>query len=96
MKESAKQRPRGTIFPVQRAVRVKSDSLGKLVYWEDAGTGGEGRPVWLEEARKGEAVCRNLEKPIGESILQKLSLLLDKPTHHQHLDYRRREQLFLL
>ena len=56
MKESAKQRPRGTIFPVQRAVRVKSDTLGELVYWEDGGTGGERRPVWLEEARKGEAV----------------------------------------
>ena len=56
MKESAKQRPRGTICPVQRAVGVKSDSLGELVYWEDGGTGGERRPVWLEEARDGEAV----------------------------------------
>lgn len=72
MKESAKQRPSGTIFPVQRAVRVKSDSLGKLVYWEDAGTGGEGRPVWLEEARKGEAVTE---------------VNLDQAEHHPFLSY---------
>ena len=39
MKESAKQRPRGTILPVQRAVRVKS------AVWENWSTGRMGAQV---------------------------------------------------
>lgn len=47
-------------------------SLGELVCWEGGGTGGERRPVWLEEARKGEAVTEVSQ---------------DQAEHHPFLSY---------